>query len=753
MVNQVYSPGLFITTSKNVVEKIVGSNVQTIDKALSLLSPDERLTILVSPNSNNNGVLSAKISWKAVEAGDEFGTLKLRVVETGESFERFIDSINYMSFILGNGAKDINSVKDAFESLAFTVYVSIGVGNNIKNWSPFVGYTLYQNNINFDEAGNKLIDLAFNVAGSPMSRINSIAKGVANFASERGISLDLFNYSLGSEVVIESGEFEFEYEDQESLKTSTINAIKSYLSKWFTIKTDQVTIAIPKDFNGILPSIPGFQSNLSDFKKAFELAHGSTNPNKSGTTDPKSIKRKLKISSSGLSNPNSDSNSKISKLPIPYIPLKGFSDFISKQYLENRIESEYIIHVETNVEVLNLMKKHFVISPSVEGMAVFFCPAYLLKKMYLTMVQSLDNVYDLDFEKNILLTLGDDGDFVDLTNKLSYFYEFYVNFIKANLKSSFEVVNETIDILSVDESVEKTKELLDFDGIVFTHNTKNSNVVSIDYTIDTLSLLYNVGIKDTIEQLAVGYFNQKNIEEFLDKELTYKLNNIKEIISKFYGGKTDNIKSILLDPEAYNDFIKLYIKDLQKNNYSVSESRVRAQTLLDDFQYLSSKFGVDGLLLLIDKLYNPTTTVLKVKVEDPSKAIDYSMKYSELIRKLSIQLTLKTLPFFSLTQANALRRNCVFFSYKNRVIGTDTKINSLNPFSDSYIIIGFEHVIENNECYSTFDLQKSPGYETINIIPKIELPLDADPILEVEVDKLKDKAALIPSSFNSGSTF
>jgi hypothetical protein len=78
-------------------------------------------------------------------------------------------------------------------------------------------------------------------------------------------------------------------------------------------------------------------------------------------------------------------------------------------------------------------------------------------------------------------------------------------------------------------------------------------------------------------------------------------------------------------------------------------------------------------------------------------------KLHEYQKKYAVELTIKTLPFFNLTDRRAIQRPAIFFSKRLNTLGANkSKDIELDFFSGEYRIVGFRHVITTTECYSEF---------------------------------------------------
>jgi len=88
-------------------------------------------------------------------------------------------------------------------------------------------------------------------------------------------------------------------------------------------------------------------------------------------------------------------------------------------------------------------------------------------------------------------------------------------------------------------------------------------------------------------------------------------------------------------------------------------------------------------------------------------------RLNEYQHRYAVNLTLKTLPFFNLTDTRTLNKPCIFYSKRISVLNNDSV--SFDFFSGEYRIVGFKHVINTQECYSEFMLIKyGASDETLN---------------------------------------
>jgi hypothetical protein len=80
-------------------------------------------------------------------------------------------------------------------------------------------------------------------------------------------------------------------------------------------------------------------------------------------------------------------------------------------------------------------------------------------------------------------------------------------------------------------------------------------------------------------------------------------------------------------------------------------------------------------------------------------------KIHEYSKRYAAEITVKTLPFFNLTDTRTINKPAIFFSKRVSFNNFKEDIN-LDFFSGEYRIVGFRHLITTTECYSEFLLTK-----------------------------------------------
>jgi hypothetical protein len=184
-------------------------------------------------------------------------------------------------------------------------------------------------------------------------------------------------------------------------------------------------------------------------------------------------------------------------------------------------------------------------------------------------------------------------------------------------------------------------------------------------------------------------------------------NEIFRQVSKIFGFYD---KEKALNEFAYNktnELMKgLVINQSSKEEISLVELRIRYlinQTYKLETADLSL---ISKLIILFNRTDNEANTglLLTPGLYTPGESSILARAY-EYSKRLAVEISIKTLPFFYLSNFDTMSKKCVFLSKRNSVIGT-TPVDTFDFFSGEYMITGFRHVISTSECYSEFLLNK-----------------------------------------------
>jgi len=172
---------------------------------------------------------------------------------------------------------------------------------------------------------------------------------------------------------------------------------------------------------------------------------------------------------------------------------------------------------------------------------------------------------------------------------------------------------------------------------------------------------------------------------FYDKE---------KALGEFAYNKTNELmKGLVINQSSKEEIslVELNIRFLINQTYKLQPADL---SLLSKLIILFNRVDneTDSALLLTPGLYTPGESSIL------ARAYEYS-------KRLAVEISIKTLPFFYLSNFDTMSKKCVFLSKRNSVIGT-TPVDTFDFFSGEYMITGFRHIISTSECYSEFLLNK-----------------------------------------------
>lgn len=209
----------------------------------------------------------------------------------------------------------------------------------------------------------------------------------------------------------------------------------------------------------------------------------------------------------------------------------------------------------------------------------------------------------------------------------------------------------------------------------------------------------------TITENLLGGYSNENTKRAL---FAFKRDEIFSQISKIFSLKTpqedpdgmgaptkvsEKIKGLVINETGKEELslIDLTIRNILVNDYKVNSSSLAS---LSQFIVLINSLEKEdnSHSIMTPGIFTPGDTTLM------ARAFEYS-------KKLAVELSIKTLPFFHLSNFDTISRKCTFLSKRNTIFG-GKPTNVFDYFSGEYLITGFRHVITTSECYSEFLLNK-----------------------------------------------
>ena len=385
----------------------------------------------------------------------------------------------------------------------------------------------------------------------------------------------------------------------------------------------------------------------------------------------------------------------------PYIPLKSFDVSLSKY---SSIPYNQELFVENNIKLLKLWNKYNITNnPLLKPVYVFGDRALISKIVYLSDVKRFS-----DLEQAISLEEYSSNAATRLFLKY-YRIEFFEKFIKSKPSSSFnEEVYRTDDLaLDSDAFIEERR-----NGVpVFRFNTQNPNVISVNISdFPAYRAVYDFGYR---KKATTPFINSTDsrYEEFIDsfrKNRQSVLDQVEKAIKSI--SLTDAklidiitpVKTILI---SNSEFTYSILRDnIDKFNGKYVLPDQKPLEFINDPRVLT----YDDLSLLIAtaiyKKYNKDKPF--VEFDNVQESINYESSVLENLNNLSMDLSIKCLPFFHLSNLEvAGQKHCIFVSNDNKIIGADS-ITKTSFISGIYRFKGFRHYISSDEIFSEFSLFK-----------------------------------------------
>lgn len=261
---------------------------------------------------------------------------------------------------------------------------------------------------------------------------------------------------------------------------------------------------------------------------------------------------------------------------------------------------------------------------------------------------------------------------------------------------------------------------LEGDMLVFMHNLKNSNVLSINvdsspYKGELLNLanesiykLIDYSISDD-QELFDNTFAFSAIDTFIQRAGT----------SLSFSSTPQDIFNVLKTDTTF-------LKDVKNSDTGVSSIRV-----VDFLDLVRFKYKV-----LIEKEKANAAQGGTSKPSIVKEVLPGRRAYAEadIIRKMNsyvFQVQIRTLPFFNTNYY--LNRRCLLMGVPNKIIGSRFLREDLPPpsiFSNTYRIFGYKHSLTPNEAYSEFELYQD------GIVPTTNFDLTLGEYLEEELKKV-----------------
>jgi len=281
--------------------------------------------------------------------------------------------------------------------------------------------------------------------------------------------------------------------------------------------------------------------------------------------------------------------------------------------------------------------------------------------------------------------------------------DYFSKLVKPKLKNkSFNMYGEQNNLLSnlekllqsnsikTQEFISNVKNITD-DLLIFKYNVENPNILSIkvdDYKAYTKYLLLtNNDPTNPREASGLDFSGEESVGNLVREQL-------KRSLEFPIQDKIDNFIDYLLDNTDFKQ-TSFYSGLLIETIKQINAVSTKTLPLAKDYQELITKAY---------NLYDKSGDYLKFAF---AFSRDASLQYEQMYRGLQVarfRVTIKTLPFFFVSNYGYFRKNCLLLAKRVNLI--NTKSNLDNIVTGGYEIIGIKHRITSNSAESEFILQR-----------------------------------------------
>lgn len=763
----IFTGNVFLTTSRQVIDKVFLSNTVTpiklLDSALSTLTEEEfEKSLIATPNRNTN-ILEFDFSFNY--SAKDAVTLTLKLLETNSPFELFYTNRNTTSEMVSRIVQDIESnrteqiipttnfrpgttqsagrlvrpktfnsndrlelkqllLENSTSEIGQKIYFAFGVGSDLTQWAGPYGMTLVASEFQVNEAGIREITLIFN--GIDGGLLRNYIESANDRSFQRAINK--YNFILTDKVI--TGE-EYEVVTKEVMESNflsfchyyTKNLIENYIKK---ISGSNNCIVLIPNLNEIAngeyqESVGNAISNFSlspainipklkSAKELYEATFGIPIELETGITNMElTLDGRTEFRENDrqyrlvLRTKTGETNDAAESLPDYYLPLKKFGEKISSLMYKY---SKWMIYNQVLLVETNI--RTLKLWKEQKFIANDTDPCYIFGSEQL--ISELLYLNDADTLEDALKVpfygkMVEESDSKNYRNT-DYRLKYFNTFKKNRYNSSFgEQLLKQDDLAYSEEAIELIKTA----GIpVFKHNVNNPNVLALSIKdIPGYRAVYSLGFN---LQSYLPFVNSSKI----NAEDLIKSSNLKDYITL-----RSEVEANL---EIYLNTTKFVTNETLKALAEGSINRAEIGSLNADIRSLfrdNPEINRDELISILSlDIYNRYRRRLPyVEISNISEATYVQKEIIDQLNRLQFSLSIRTLPFFSLADTSIRKKKCVLQANQNNIIGLSDRARPAY-YSGVYNILGFRHVINANEMYSEFNIIRDTltnGPESISV--------------------------------------
>jgi hypothetical protein len=701
---------------------------------------------LVSPKKNK---YLTSLEYEINYSSDSHGFLNLVFADIDGKFEQeyLSPSKDVMSQIIEKSIDSRNwaSISDTtLKTLCRdTVYVSFGTGDRARNWSAPAAFELYNAFIEVDD-GFRYYKLSYVPVNNPLFMKDLMLDSSEVNPKKQKIPFDNTNHLLNLKVNVG---------DNDSFSRILEKFYKEYLQR--LCNTNNVIVLIPDGIDQfIIEKAPiNKQKQREIFAEYFfidlvrpkpfepdpvvttEYPAKNSIPNSNvprfELDDPTKTKSKTMVATFNLQKINSNTEFNILDINI-FQPINSLSFGIQTCL---KISDTVSVRTDNVSQNIKKFKEFGLIKNGDSGRCIILGIDKQINELiyqnYYNVKKSTEptiNLFEESEVKKILEGEGFKSAIRDLTRKRKHSsgFEEALNLDELTIDANAPGQNRSkaIDPV-VDELVKVIKKYEDTDMPVFTHNMKNSNVLSINIENKTNTYInalnfaveedfYNKLIEETKSESGL-----KNIEAY--KIIEDKADKIIETVTKILeSAKTQPVKF----PAGAEDAQQIYDQMVQNKEDTKNLNLILKYTIIHYFNaenFTNTPERENIIQTIVDHAYTILTLLQHKKylisIQSLAGRDTSDFRRAAIFQRLftvgSPDIKIKTLPYFHLADYNTVAaKYSILLSKKTiaKISPNNTSLNDLvnylDYFSGLYCIVGFKHTVNPNGSYSEFRLKK-----------------------------------------------
>jgi len=663
MSSKVFTANIFLTASREVADKF--SLAKKVSNFIDQLSTQEKgMSFIHYPGKQNSNLLELSYQFGSDKQKDQ-SFLTLKFLESNLPFEKY-----YLQNTIENEIyRNTTNEEGVYSSKP--IFISFGIGDNLQEWGGIFICSLKTANFILTESGVKIITLEFVPAEGMLLR-NSYMRSVGYESRINSGTAIKQRVTISQSQIIKIENLK---------KLNEVNyALQNLVNKYLFSISEMQTICILPDVepNYSVKSLEYFFKGKADDAALKELGV-KANVVLSKKNQEEVIKNLVtypftlhQIETKNIETPKEielklvcEVNPNVT-VPDPFNPINTLSSKLNELFSakgSTTVGFQNRVVIENNYKLLELWKKYKFIDELKP--TIVFGDSRLLKKF-----------------------LYPDRNFRTETNCIA------TTFDSAKYKNE-KYENEYNDLIAVNEDdfrrdankLNSTPNAIP----VFNFSNKNGNIISLNIKNEPgyFGLLKGIGFKP---ETVTTYVNTPDLIKLLKQYESLKdLNNNKN---------TQDLQNVGVNQQNINE------RNIREEIISKVKRIYSSSPLFD------KNVDLDAILKGMTK----QDVGVVIKYFSTLSAEISAKEINDVMRKSVILMSIRTLPYFKISNLGVLGLLCF-------LVGDNNNVFNVKPFDDNsfltgyYNLLSFRHVITKTDCYSEFSLQRQFGYVNPEIKP------------------------------------